>query len=178
MILAGVLLKLGGVGLIRIKGLLDLGFLENFYSYFMLSYLVASVLCYYQTDFKKVIAYSRVFHIRLIPVLVLVNTPLADSRLVILMFMHGVISPLLFFLVGARYEIVGRRQTMLIRGIFLGAPTLSFMAAMTFVATLPAPPFTSFVGEVFIMLALSQTFVYVLGVLGLGIFMSLVYNFN
>jgi len=176
MILAGVLLKLGGVGLVRLKPVIALEILERGYAFFIFAYLVITVLCYYQMDFKKTIAYSSIFHIGLIPILFLINTNLRDLALTLLIVIHGVISPLLFYLVGVSYRKLSTRHLSLLKGLFLRTPHLSFFASLTFVATLPAPPFGRFIAEMFRFLSITLNFVYIILLLCITLFLSLVYN--
>ena len=70
-ILASVLLKLGGVGLLRLEEIIDVSFFKDFLlSYFMIFILFSRVVCCYQSDFKRLIAYSSVAHIIVIHFLI------------------------------------------------------------------------------------------------------------
>jgi NADH-quinone oxidoreductase subunit M len=70
-ILAGILLKLGGVGLIRFSFFLCDNLVRFFFRYVTLTFLLTGYLCFLQRDFKKLVAYSSVFHISLIPIIIL-----------------------------------------------------------------------------------------------------------
>jgi len=169
-ILAGILLKLGGVGLIKINFLLGLKRLQEFRVFFLWAFIYRRILCFLQTDFKKVIAFSRIFHIRTLPLLVSLNTIFAEKAIILIIVLHGLISPALFLLVGVRYSLIETRNLTLIRSLFYTVPTLTFLARILFIATLPAPPFYSFVREIFLFFSLTPTFRYNLGILGLGAF--------
>jgi NADH-quinone oxidoreductase subunit M len=73
MILAGILLKLGGVGLFRFMPLFDLTFFRNVYCSYAAVFLVFSTLvCCVQSDFKRLIAFSSVSHMMsLVPIIAL-----------------------------------------------------------------------------------------------------------
>lgn len=179
MILAGVLLKLGGVGLIRCVRLIDMRFLFSiFMSYFIVSMLYVTVVCMFQSDLKRLVAYSSVSHMMAIPILLLSNNLLSVKRIVIVILFHGLRSPILFMLVGVLYSFFSRRQLIVVRGVILISPLLAFLIVLAFFFTLSAPPFPSFVSEVYFFISSfcsSHYFVYVFIVFS---FLSLVYNLN
>lgn len=77
-ILAGVLLKLGGVGLMRLDLFLDFRDLRFvILRYVLFCYILSSVSACTQRDFKRLVAYSSVVHITAVPLLLLANSPLA-----------------------------------------------------------------------------------------------------
>ena len=177
MILAGVLLKLGGVGLLRLSNFVNFSFLSNYFLGYLLLFLsLVTLICCFQTDFKRIVAYSSVSHMIAVPILFLSNNLLSVKSLVIIMFFHGLSSPVLFMLVGILYSLFSSRQLVVIRGLLLISPLLSFTLILAFFFTISAPPFPSFVAEVMFFvssLMLSNIFVY--SVL-LFTFLSLVYN--
>ena len=177
MILAGVLLKLGGVGLLRLSNFVNFSFLSNYFlGYLFLFLSLVTLICCFQTDFKRIVAYSSVSHMIAVPILFLSNNLLSVKSLVIIMFFHGLSSPVLFMLVGILYSLFSSRQLVVIRGLLLISPLLSFTLILAFFFTISAPPFPSFVAEVMFFvssLMLSNIFVY--SVL-LFTFLSLVYN--
>jgi len=179
MILAGVLLKLGGVGLLRCINLIDLDFLFRiFMSYFIVSMLYVTVVCIFQSDLKRLVAYSSVSHIIAIPVLLLANNLLSVKSIVIVILFHGLSSPILFMLVGVLYSFFSSRQLIVVRGVMLISPLLSFCIVLAFFFTLSAPPFPSFISEVYFFISSycsSHYFVYVFIIFS---FLSLVYNLN
>lgn len=178
-ILAGVLLKLGGVGLIRCVGLMSVDFLYSvFLRYFMIFIIYVTIVCVFQSDLKRLVAYSSVSHMIAIPLLVLSNNLLSIKTIVLLILFHGLRSPILFMLVGILYSFYSRRQLIVIRGLILVSPLLSFIIVLAFFFTLSAPPFPSFISEVYFFIssfALSDYLVYVFIVFS---FLSLVYNLN
>lgn len=178
-ILAGVLLKLGGVGLLRCVRLIDLIFLYTYFSsYLMVFMLYVTVVCMFQSDLKRLVAYSSVSHMMAIPILLLANNIMSVKSLVIVILFHGLSSPILFMLVGVMYSIFSSRQLIVIRGVILTSPLLSFMIVLAFFFTLSAPPFPSFVAEVYFFISsygLTSSIIYVFILFS---FMSLVYNLN
>ena len=170
-ILAGVLLKLGGVGLLRFHSFINWN--SIFYltiSYFFVFLVVTTFICCYQSDFKRLVAYSSVSHIIPIPILLIASNSLSLKTSLIVMFFHGFASPVLFMLVGILYRIFSTRQLLLIRGVLLISPLLSFFSVLAFFYTISTPPFPSFVAEVFILLStLSLSYYF---------FLFLVYSFS
>lgn len=178
-ILAGVLLKLGGVGLIRCVDLLNLNFLYRiFMSYFMVFIVYVTVVCMFQSDLKRLVAYSSVSHIMAIPILLLSNRVTAIKSIVMVMLFHGLSSPILFMLVGITYSFFSRRQLIVVRGLILISPIVSFMIVLAFFFTLSAPPFPSFVSEVYFFISSFMLTPYLIYVFIVFSFLSLVYNLN
>jgi len=179
MILAGVLLKLGGVGLVRFTPMIDLPLLQSLLlSYLFVFLLISTVVCCYQSDFKRLVAYSSVSHIMPIPLLLLSSNSLSTKTLLLCMFFHGFSSPVLFMLVGVLYAAFSTRQLMLIRGLILTSPLLSFQCVLAFFYTISAPPFPSFASEVFVLVRSLFLSNYLIFFFGLFLFFSLVYNLN
>ena len=179
MILAGVLLKLGGVGLLRLSPILSLSLLSTLLlSYLLVGLSLVTLICCFQSDLKRLVAYSSVSHIIAIPLLLLSNSSLAFKSSVILMLFHGLSSPLLFICVGTIYSMFSTRQIVILRGLILFSPLFSFILILSFVFTMSTPPFPSYLAEVlFLMLTYSLTPYSILPII-LFTFFSLVYNLN
>lgn len=179
MILAGVLLKLGGVGLIRCLGLIDTHFLYNvFMAYFIVAMVYVTVVCVFQSDLKRLVAYSSVSHMMAIPVLLLANNLMSIKRLVMVILFHGLRSPVLFMLVGVLYSFYSSRQLVVIRGVILVSPLLAFSMVLAFFFTLSAPPFPSFISEVYFFISSLVLTPYLVYIFIIFSFLSLVYNLN
>jgi len=179
MILAGVLLKLGGLGLIRFSSLVNFPYLCYYVLSYLLVFLVFSTLvCCFQSDFKRLVAYSSVSHIITIPFLILTASKISFRCVILLIFFHALRSPLLFMLVGAIYSIYSTRQLALLRGLALILPLLAFIIVLAFFFTLSAPPFPSFISEVLFFLSSYSLTPYFVVSLILFAFFSLVYNLN
>ena len=178
-ILARVLLKLGGVGLLRYGMFMNiLAIKSSILSYFLIFIIFSSLVCCYQSDIKRLIAYSSVAHMMAIPFLIMADNLLAVQRVILIMFLHGLSSTLLFISVGILYSIFSSRQLVLIRGLLVISPLFRILLIFTFLFSLSAPPFPSYVAEIFFMLAsyiLTPDFIYVVF---LFTFLGLVYNLN
>jgi len=178
-ILARVLLKLGGVGLLRYGIFMNiLAIKSSILSYFLIFIIFSSLVCCYQSDIKRLIAYSSVAHMMVIPFLIMADNLLAVQRVILIMFLHGLSSTLLFISVGILYSIFSSRQLVLIRGLLVISPLFRILLIFTFLFSLSAPPFPSYVAEVFFLLAsyfLTPDFIYVVFLFA---FLGLVYNLN
>lgn len=159
-ILAGVLLKLGGYGIFRFFSIAS-----NFCysSCFFLCYLFyasvygglfVSIICIRQIDLKMMIAYSSIVHMRvmLIGVLRFSFWGLYGSFLMIVA--HGLISPLIFFAMGFMYDFKHSRRIMILKGVLLVSPLFCFFWFISCSLNLGVPPFISFYSEVIIISSL------------------------
>lgn len=151
-ILARILLKTGGYGLLKVINLCDT-WLPNYLvclSLFLIFY--ASILCILQTDLKKFVAYRRVTHITIILALVLSNYLHFESGRIFLIISHGVISNSLFFIVGlfsfTRLSRLLYRQS----NIILINPTLWFCAILILFINAGTPPSLRIINEIILFI--------------------------
>lgn len=129
MILAGVLLKLGGYGIFRIIPIL-IEFL-NIYSYFFIAISLMGgfyirLLCLQQLDMKILIAYSSVVHMGLILSGILTLTNWGLSGALTLIIAHGLCSSGLFCAANINYERLLSRRILMNKGIMNFLPIFSF----------------------------------------------------
>jgi len=156
MILAGVLLKLGGIGLYRLAYVFDFSKICLWLTaYLVVALTIVTLICCYQSDFKRLVAYSSVSHILAVPLLFFSNTSISFKRLVLVIFFHGLRSPLIFLLVSLLYTAYSTRQLPILRGVLTFSPFLRLLALLTFFFTMSAPPFPSFVREVLFFISSS-----------------------
>lgn len=127
-VLAGVLLKLGGYGVLRFFPLLkNLSlsrrlFLGYLFIASVLGGLFVALVCICQRDLKKLIAYSSVVHIRTIFLGLLRFSSVGELGSYYIIFSHGIISPLLFYLLGFLYEHKNSRRVLLLKGVIVVSP--------------------------------------------------------
>ena len=176
-VLAGVLLKLGGLGLMRLSSYLvwsDLfGFLVG---YFMVGLSFVTLLCCFQSDFKRMVAFRRISHMIALPPIILFGSSSGSLSSIFVMIFHGLSSPLLFLLVGISYSAYSTRQFVLMRGLMLINPLLRFFIVLVFLFSLSAPPFPSFIREAFFFISVtSSTFLFIPFLIVFAFF-SMVYN--
>jgi NADH:ubiquinone oxidoreductase subunit 4 (subunit M) len=178
-ILARILLKLGGVGLYRVICLIDLDFMKSFLlAYFILFTVFRAIICCFQSDFKRLIAYSSVSHIMVIPFLIISNNLLSVQSLIIIILFHGISSSLIFIRVGLLYFIYSSRQLVIMRGLVLISPLIRLFIVLTFFYTLSAPPFPSYVAEVYFLFSRYLLRDYIIYIYIPFVFIGLLYNLN
>lgn len=156
MLLAAVLLKLGGYGLLRVALPLFPG--QAHAAWWVLGSLGVGSILYGgfcalgQTDFKRLVAYSSVSHMGLVLLGCAMMTKASVGGAVFMMAAHGITSAALFFVVGLIYDRTGTRDLRKLGGLWMTAPRLSGFSAVALFAALGLPGFCSFVGEMLIIL--------------------------
>nr|YP_009584245.1 NADH dehydrogenase subunit 4 [Hydrophasianus chirurgus]QBL56273.1 NADH dehydrogenase subunit 4 [Hydrophasianus chirurgus] len=157
MLLAALLLKLGGYGIMRFTTLtspLPTNLHYPFLTLALWGALMTSSICLRQTDLKSLIAYSSVSHMGLVIAASMIQTHWSFSGAMILMISHGLTSSMLFCLANTNYERTHSRILLLTRGL---QPLLPLMATWWLLANLTnmaLPPTTNLMAELTIMIAL------------------------
>jgi len=153
-LLAGVLLKLGTYGLIRF----GLGLFPDAWQVLapvlamlaVVNVLYGSFVAIAQTDMKKIVAYSSVGHMGYILLAAAAATPLSLSGTIVQMVSHGLISALLFFLVGVIYEKTGTRDVNVLCGLLAperGLPLIGSLMVVGVMASAGIPGMMGFIAE-------------------------------
>ena len=154
-ILAGILLKMGAYGFLRVS----LPILPDAVEFFRTSMLVISVvaiiygayLTLAQTDVKRLIAYSSVSHMGFVTLGIFTLNRSGVNGAVLQMINHGIISAALFLCVGMIYERTHTRQIKDYGGVAKLAPVYSTFLALFCLAAAGFPGLNSFVGEFLII---------------------------
>jgi NADH-quinone oxidoreductase subunit M len=165
MILAGILLKLGGYGILRLaypicpwaaeQLALWIGLLGAF------AIVYGALVAMGQSDFKKLLAYSSVSHMGYVILGIAVWSASSHAQYwswgvngaMFQMVSHGITSAALFFVVGVIYERAHHREIGQFGGLMEPMPLYGGLAAVLFFASLGLPGLCGFVGEIFVILA-------------------------
>ena len=176
-ILAGLLLKIGGCGLLRIVRFLNYSPLINVWmSYLMLRLVISSVVCCLQSDFKRLVAYSSVAHIMVVVVILVISSSIRIQSFIIVIITHGLSSPMLFMLVGISYSLCGSRMLVLYRGFAIVYPILAVFFVICFFLSVPVPPTLSFLGEIQFVFSILNFIPSCILVIFLFVFLGVLYN--
>lgn len=150
-ILAGVLLKLGGYGLIRVfPFILKIGIFYNFIfvNIRIFGGVLVSLICLLQLDLKSIIAYSSVVHIGLVLRGIITMILWGLTRSYILIIAHGLCSSGLFCLANINYERVYSRRLIINKGLIGFIPRITLWWFLLCASNIACPPTINLLGEI------------------------------
>lgn len=154
-ILAGVLLKMGTYGMLRF--LVPLFSFGNFYFnplVFILSFMsiyYVSLITFCQIDLKKLIAYSSVAHMGYVTLGLFTFNFIGFQGSIFLMLSHGIVSSLLFFLIGIIYDRYKTRLIFFYKSIYSYMPIFTLFIFFATLANVGFPGTIGFIGEFLLM---------------------------
>jgi NADH-quinone oxidoreductase subunit M len=157
-ILAGILLKLGGYGMLRflipLFPLQVFQFRNGVFVVCVLSVIYSAFIGICQLDLKKIVAYSSITHMNFSVAGFFANDVLALQGAIYSMFSHGFISAALFLLVGVLYERYKTRLIAYYGGLLAVMPLFAFFLFFFSIANVGLPPLSGFVSEIMMLLGL------------------------
>nr|WNX94997.1 NADH dehydrogenase subunit 4 [Micropterus punctulatus] len=179
MILAAVLLKLGGYGMMRMMVVLEPLTKELSYPFIIFALwgvVMTGSICLRQTDLKSLIAYSSVGHMGLVVGGILIQTPWGFTGALILMIAHGLTSSALFCLANTNYERTHSRTMVLARGLQIALPLMTSWWFIASLANLALPPLPNLMGELMIITSLFNWSWWTLALTGAGTLITAGYS--
>nr|WNH17508.1 NADH dehydrogenase subunit 4 [Gempylus serpens] len=179
MILAAVLLKLGGYGMMRMMTMLEPLTKELSYPFIVFALwgvIMTGSICLRQTDLKSLIAYSSVSHMGLVAGGILIQTPWGFTGALILMIAHGLTSSALFCLANTNYERTHSRTMVLARGMQMVLPLMTAWWFIASLANLALPPLPNLMGELMIITSLFNWSYWTLLLTGAGTLITAGYS--
>lgn len=170
-ILAGVLLKLGGYGLIRVMSKIFFSF--SFFSEFLIRMslwggVITGFICLRQVDIKALIAYSSVGHMGLLVVGLFRGSIIGWLGSFVVIISHGLCSPALFALANVNYESVHSRGLLINKGLMNVYSSLTIWWFLFCAFNIAAPPSLNLAGELMLIirgLSVSWIFCFSLGII-------------
>lgn len=150
-ILAGVLLKLGGYGFIRFSLPMfpeaSAQFAWLVFALSMVAVVVTSLIALVQADMKKLIAYSSVAHMAIVTVGLFAFNVQGLEGAMIVMLSHGLVSGALFLCVGVIYDRLHTREIDRYGGLSINMPAYATLFLLFTMASIGLPGTSGFVGE-------------------------------
>lgn len=146
-ILAGLLLKLGGAGLLRVILFFNFTDITILFFFSVLGIVLGVLICSFQRDGKALVAYSSIAHMNFLALLLLINRSFAKRRSILLILVHGFCSSLIFFGVGGFFHVLYTRKVYFMNGLFARSHIVCALFILVIVLNFATPPRNAFVRE-------------------------------
>ncbi len=154
-VLAGILLKVGGYAFLRFS----LPMLPEASEYFaplifalsVIAIIYTSLVALAQTDMKKLIAYSSVAHMGIVTIGIFTPNALGIAGSIIMMLSHGLVSAALFMVVGVVYDRIHSREIAAYGGLAERMPVYATVFMLFMLASVGLPGTSGFVGEILVI---------------------------
>jgi NADH-quinone oxidoreductase subunit M len=178
-ILAGVLLKMGGYGFLRFSlPMMPVAsdfFAPMVFALSVIAIIYTSLVALVQTDMKKLIAYSSVAHMGFVTIGIFTVTIQGVEGAIIQMLSHGVVSAALFLIVGVLYDRMHSRDIARYGGLVQRMPAYAVVFLVFTLAAVGLPGTSGFIGEFLVIVAAFQVNSWVALLATTGVILSAAY---
>tara|TARA_Y100001970_G_scaffold284531_1_gene402097 strand:- start:16027 stop:17523 length:1497 start_codon:yes stop_codon:yes gene_type:complete len=178
-VLAAILLKMGGYGFLRFSvGMFPYAsdyFTPLIFALSIIAVIYTSLVALMQDDMKKLIAYSSVAHMGFVTIGIFTFNKQGVEGSIIQMFSHGLISAALFLSVGVLYDRTHSRLIKSYGGIVHALPKYSFLFMVFVLATLGLPGTSGFVGEFLVLVGAFKVNFLVAVLASIGVILAAAY---
>lgn len=178
-VLAAVLLKMGGYGFLRFSLPMfpeaSMLFQPLMFGLSVVAIVYASLVAFRQTDIKKLVAYSSVAHMGFVTLGIFSFNEAGIQGAIFQMISHGVISGALFFCVGVIYDRMHTREIAFYGGLVHRMPVYAALFMLFSMANVGLPGTSGFVGEILTMVGAFQASTWAAAGAALGVILSAVY---
>ena len=179
-ILAGILLKMGGYGFLRFSlpmfPVASDMFTPLMFGLSMVAIVYTSLVALVQKDMKKLIAYSSVAHMGFVTIGMFAMNQQGVQGAMVQMISHGLVSGALFLCVGVIYDRIHTREIDAYGGLVERMPVYAFTFMLFTMATIGLPGTSGFVGEFLILVGIYQVNSWVAFVAATGVVLAAAYS--
>lgn len=180
-LLAGILLKMGGYGFLRFSlpmfphASMEFGWL--IFALSLMAIVYTSLVALAQEDMKKLIAYSSVAHMGFVTIGIFVVNPQGIEGALFQMLSHGIVSAALFLSVGVVYDRLHTREIARYGGLVHNMPKYAAVLMIVSLAAVGLPGTSGFVGEILVLFGAYQYASWIAFVAATGVILSAAYMF-
>ncbi|MDX1484378.1 MAG: NADH-quinone oxidoreductase subunit M [Alphaproteobacteria bacterium] len=178
-ILAGVLLKMGGYGFLRFSlPMMPLAsdfFAPAIFTLSVIAVIYTSLVALAQEDMKKLIAYSSVAHMGFVTIGIFTFNVQGIEGAIFQMLSHGVVSAALFLCVGVVYDRMHSRLIETYGGLVHRMPVYAAVFMVFMLASVGLPGTSGFVGEILVLVGIFQVNTWVAALAAIGVILGAAY---
>lgn len=178
-ILAGILLKLGRYGLIRLSTLfifINNTLLAPLAALSIWGAFITRIICLRQPDIKSLIAYSSVGHIGLLTAATITNSTWGWEGSLLIITAHGLCSSAIFAIANSTYETTQTRRIFITKGLITLAPSITLFWFLLSAANIAAPPTLNLTSEILLITAILSSSLIMSFILALSRFLAAAYS--
>nr|AEP83114.1 NADH dehydrogenase subunit 4 [Alatina alata] len=179
-LLAGIMLKLGGYGLIKFcwpivpEGITFIS--PVFITLSIVAIIYGGLITCRQSDMKRLVAYSSVAHMGLVTAAIFSGDPIAQLGSIFIMLSHGIVSSALFISVTQLYDRTGTRLIRYYRGVVITMPLFSALFVVLNLANMALPLSANFLAELISIVGIMRELPLVAPLMAVGVVLSAAYS--